>query len=138
MKLRRRRKLGISVPTTSMGDIAFLLIIFFMVCSNFAKESQIKYKPPDSVTLEAVKNAKVSIVIDQESEIYMDGQLVNDVKTVKALIEKALEGKKTQEERMVMFKCDRYIAKRVFEPVLDAITSAGGVLVAVGDKRKDE
>jgi hypothetical protein len=39
---------------------------------------------------------------------------------------------------MVMFKCDRFASKRVFEPVLDAIASAGGIIVAVGEKRASE
>ncbi len=138
MKLHRRKKLDISVPTTSMGDIAFLLIIFFMVCSNFAKESKIKLKPVDAEGLKAVENAKISVVIDEEGAIFLDGQLVNDVSTLKALIEQALLNKETAKSRMVLFKCDRYASKRVFEPVLDAIANAGGVIVAVGEKRKSE
>ncbi len=138
MKLRRRKKMGISVPTTSMGDIAFLLNIFFMVCSNFAQEGKIKYKPADAVDLKAVENAKISVVIDEAGAIFLDGELVNDVQTVKLLIEKALENKTTPKARMVLFKCDRFASKRVFEPVLDAIASAGGVIVAIGEKRKNE
>jgi len=138
VKLRRRKKMGIAVPTTSMGDIAFLLIIFFMVCSNFAKESKIKFKPVDAEGLKAVENAKISVVIDEESSLFLDGQLVNDVPTFKLLMEQALANKATPKSRMVLFKCDRYASKRVFEPVLDAIASAGGIIVAVGEKRKSE
>jgi biopolymer transport protein ExbD len=130
--------MGIAVPTTSMGDIAFLLIIFFMVCSNFAKESKIKFKPVDAEGLKAVENAKISVVIDEEGALFLDGQLVNDVATFKPLIEKKMENKETAKSRMVLFKCDRYASKRVFEPVLDAIANAGGVIVAVGEKRKSE
>ena len=130
--------MDISVPTTSMGDIAFLLIIFFMVCSNFAKESKIKFKPADALDLKAVENAKISVVIDESSGIYLDGQLVNDVSTLKLLIENALPDKASSKARMVMFKCDRFASKRVFEPVLDAIASAGGIIVAVGEKRANE
>ena len=43
---RKRKKQAISVPTASMGDIAFLLIIFFMVCSKFSQDVAIKLKPP--------------------------------------------------------------------------------------------
>ena len=130
--------MGISVPTTSMGDIAFLLNIFFMVCSNFAQESKIKFKPADAMNLKAVENAKISVVIDEANAIYLDGQLVNDVPTIKLLIENALTDKTSSKARMVMFKCDRFASKRVFEPVLDAIASAGGIIVAVGEKRASE
>lgn len=137
MKLHRRRKMGIAVPTTSMGDIAFLLIIFFMVCSNFAKEASITYEPPLAVDVDSVENAPTSVVLDAEGDLYLNGKRVADVAAVESMIESFLVGKTTNEERMVLFKCDRGIEKRVFEPVLEAITRAGGLLVAVGDKREE-
>ena len=41
----RDRKISAIIPTASMADIAFLLIIFFMVCSNFAKVASKTLKP---------------------------------------------------------------------------------------------
>lgn len=138
MKLHRRKKMGIGVPTTSMGDIAFLLIIFFMVCSNFAKEARIAYEPPKAVDVDSVENAPTSVVVDEIGEIYLNGKLVADAQSVESLIESFLVGKTVDEERMVLFKCDRGIEKRAFEPILEAITRAGGLVVAVGDKREEE
>ena len=138
MKLHRRKKMGIAVPTTSMGDIAFLLIIFFMVCSNFAKEARISYDAPQATDVDKVKNAPTSVVLDEDGELYVNGKPVADAQTVESLIESFLAGKTTDEERMVLFKCDRRIEKRAFEPVLEAITRAGGLVVAVGDKREED
>ena len=33
------------IPIASMGDIAFLLIIFFMLTSNFIQEAHIRLTP---------------------------------------------------------------------------------------------
>ena len=138
MKLHRRKKMAITVPTTSMGDIAFLLIIFFMVCSNFAKENRIKYKSPDALDVDKVKNTKISIVVDEKSEIYYNGKLMDSARTVETMVDAYVRETTTDEERMVMFKCDHLVEKRVFEPVLEAITRAGGIIVAVGEKRKTD
>lgn len=138
MKLHRRKKMGIAVPTTSMGDIAFLLIIFFMVCSNFAKEARITYEAPQSTDVDKVENAPTSVVLDEAGAIYVNGKPVADSQTVESLIESFLVGKTNDEERKVLFKCDRWIEKRAFEPVLEAITRAGGLVVAVGDKREED
>lgn len=135
MKLHRRRKMEISVPTTSMGDIAFLLIIFFMVCSNFVKESGIKMAPPLSDDIDAIEHAPLSVVIDENNGIHVNGSPVASEMAVEAIVESAVEGKTTDEERMVLFRCDRSVAKTVFEPVIEAITRACGMLVAVGEKR---
>ena len=53
MKKRRRRR-TIIVPVVSMGDIAFLLIIFFILCSNIAREAGIAVAPPVSADLDQV------------------------------------------------------------------------------------
>jgi len=34
----------------------------------------------------------------------------------------------------VVFRCDRAVGREVFEPVLDAITRAGGIIAAVGER----
>ena len=68
---RRRRKADPYVPTTSMGDIAFLLIIFFMVCSNFAKEASQKLKPPKAADLQKIQESSISVSIDEQGLIYI-------------------------------------------------------------------
>ena len=35
---RRKARVAVSVPVASMGDIAFLLIAFFVLASQFAKD----------------------------------------------------------------------------------------------------
>jgi hypothetical protein len=39
----------------------------------------------------------------------------------------------TEEQRYVQFKCDSVISKETFEPVIKAISEAGGRLKAVGE-----
>ena len=135
MKLRRKRKGPITVPVASMGDIAFLLIIFFMVCSNFAKESNIDYKPPSASDVGPVKDAGLSVVVDVDGKIFLNGRELDGPATLKDLLEAALLDKTDAAEREVLFKCDMTLAKKAFEPALEAVVSAGGVVVAVGQKR---
>ncbi|MGI6197882.1 MAG: ExbD/TolR family protein [Candidatus Cloacimonadaceae bacterium] len=46
MKISRKRKGGVSIPTASTGDIAFLLIIFFMSTTKFDVKEGIKLVLP--------------------------------------------------------------------------------------------
>ena len=135
MRMRRKRN-AIIVPVASMGDIAFLLIIFFMLCSNFAKESGINIKKPTVTLLEQLKESRISIAIDDKGDIRLNGEPVDNADAVEALVQKLLVGKTTEEQKVVMFKCDREQDKTVFEPVLDAISKAGGIVAAVGEPRK--
>ena len=61
MKLSRQTAVDSSIPTSSMADIAFLLIIFFMVTSVFSATKGLEFTlpsdddvPPDKVPEEAV------------------------------------------------------------------------------------
>ena len=136
MKIKRFRRRQSFIPTASFGDIAFLLIIFFMLCSNFMNEANIRIAPPTSPQIEIVENASISIIIDEEGQIHVNGKPVDSDAAVEAIVENALQGKTTDEDRFVIFRCDRTIEKRIFEPVLEAITKAGGLIIAVGDKQE--
>jgi biopolymer transport protein ExbD len=130
---RRRRKSALMVPTASMGDIAFLLIIFFMVCSNFMKEANVLLEPPRSPQIERIKESMVSVSVDQEARLYLNGKLVQDAVAVEYGVRALIENARSREGRIVMFKCDQAVDKKDYEPVLDAIAKAGGIIAAVGE-----
>jgi biopolymer transport protein ExbD len=131
---RHRRRRGISIPVVSMGDIAFLLIIFFMVCSNFAKEASIDLTLPRTVDVEAIENSTVSVLIDANGHIYVQGQRLADAEAVESELAALMQGRTSTPQRTVLFKCDRNADKNVFEPVIDAIVRSGAVIAAIGDK----
>lgn len=135
MKQRTRRKQP-SVPVASMGDIAFLLIIFFMVCSNPIKEQHVDLTPPKAVDLEKIKEERVSVSVSAEGVIYVQGLPVEDAEAAGWAVS-ALIADKVAEGRTVMLKCDADVDRSVFEPVIDALSEAGAVIAAVGDLKKN-
>jgi len=123
-----------SVPTASMGDIAFLLLIFFILVSNYVKESGIKYKPAAAREVESLKEARVSVVLDEEGRIYLQGKQVSDAKAIEWGVAALIANAKTADGKLVMLKCDKDVDRTKFEPVIEAISKAGGVIVAIGTK----
>jgi len=133
---RHRRRARIVVPVASMGDIAFLLIIFFMICSNFAKEAGIPVQPPNSPDIEQVEQANIVVSIDSEGKIYFQGRRVQDARSIETELSELLRDVEDPDRRRVLFRCDRSVRKNIFEPVMDAITAGGGIIVAVGERAK--
>lgn len=131
---KKRRKNAVMVPVASMGDIAFLLIIFFMVCSNFAKEAGVTLTPPKSPDVEQMPESKISVSIDEVGQIYLQGEKVPDAKAIEYGVSALLEQVDEEGSKVVLFKCDFQVDKSVFEPVIDAIAAAGGVIGAIGEK----
>jgi biopolymer transport protein ExbD len=74
MNLRLKQKKGIFVPTNSMSDLAFLLLIFIMVVAliNYRKEVKIDY-PEAKTALRTSAEKNLEVWIDRLGGIYLDG-----------------------------------------------------------------
>jgi biopolymer transport protein ExbD len=136
MRHKKKRR-SVPVPVTSMGDIAFLLIIFFLVCSDTSKERSLALDLPKS---DSVKKTKVTVAarisLDKEGILYFDGQPVEGPKHVEELVLAKLANTVADDQRHVQFSCDAALPKEQFEPVIQAIVEAGGILEAVGEKKQ--
>ena len=135
---RRKKRRSVPVPTASMGDIAFLLIIFFLVCSEVSKDAaDIQVTLPASERVTKTKAAAAArVAIDQAGQIYFDGAKVENAKDVEWGIRALLTNTVVDDQRHVLFRCDAAVAKETFEPVLKAIAEGGGIIDAVGDKKE--
>lgn len=136
MKKRKKKRKLIPVPVASMGDIAFLLIIFFMVCSEVSKDkNNLEVTLPTSDYVEKIKDPVVArVAIDEAGVIYFDGSEVESAKDVEWGVRALLTNTVADEQRHVQFKCDSGLPKEMFEPVLKAIAAGGGIIEAVGEK----
>ncbi len=135
---RRRQKAKFSVPVASMGDIAFLLIIFFMVCSKFSQDVAIKLKPPVAPGLAELAAAVVTISIDERSHLWIKDKEIPDVEAVEWGVRGMIKDKQGAKGRTVIFRCHNAVGKEVFEPVLEAIAKGGGLIAAMGEEGNRE
>ena len=121
-----------------MGDIAFLLIIFFLVCSDIARDnSKVQVELPYSEYVEKnEENIAARVAVDTEGEIFLDGVKVETAKDVEWGVRAILTSTVSDDQRHVQFKCDASLPKEQFEPVLKAIAEAGGIIDAVGEKNE--
>lgn len=131
---QRKKRRTVVVPVASMGDIAFLLIIFFLVCSEASKDrSDLEVKLPIS---EYVRKKEVPVVarvvIDNAGVIYFDGVKIDSAKDVEWGVRALLTRTVADDQRHVQFSCDATLPKETFEPVLQAIAAGGGIIEAVG------
>jgi biopolymer transport protein ExbD len=128
----------IPVPVASMGDIAFLLIIFFMVASRFAKDPGVSIDPPTTVEVDKLDDYPIVVLIDQESQIYFQGEPIDSAGQVEEEVRRLVEGQEDYKSRTVLFRCDQSVGKNVFEPVIEAIAKGGGRIAAVGEPSKND
>jgi len=70
MRFKRRAGIQASIPSSSMADIAFLLIIFFMVTTTFSVDKT-KVNLPESLQREATFPGAAIIVIDSDGSVFL-------------------------------------------------------------------
>lgn len=74
MKLERETNVSDEIPTASMADIAFLLIIYFMITTTFAATQGLDFQLPKEQDDTPLVEKEESVLI----EIAASGQLIVD------------------------------------------------------------
>jgi biopolymer transport protein ExbD len=72
--LRKRKRVGIRVDMTPMVDVAFLLLIFFMVTTVFRRPLAMEMNLPESGATVKIKESNVMTIYINE-----DGSMIYDV-----------------------------------------------------------
>ncbi len=137
MKLRKPKRKMPMVPVASMGDIAFLLIIFFVLVANFAKEKGIRYNPAKAPDIEKLdKSIRLSVVLDEEGNAWFQGEPI-DIKALEGAV-RAEAQDLPQERRVAMLKVDRDLPHETYSAVIMALSKAEVEIALVGDLKKGQ
>lgn len=118
----------------AMGDIAFNLLIFFVILARAQDDSHLQWQPAVTPKSEASGNAKASIVINNESRLFLDGQEIAAASLVAALSERL--GDAGAGDRVVLLKVDKDVLAQRYEPVIEAVSEAGGDLFFVLEEKR--
>jgi len=126
VKERRRRKLMVEPPSSATGDIAFNLIVFFLVCASVQPDSGRQQTLPRSEqeTQEQSENIEVQL---GRNTVMLNGNILRqqDFDTV---LKRALNGKTRQEDRVVIVKSKPDTPYHHWVVVTEMIESAGGIV----------
>lgn len=121
MEMRRARKRSLIINLTSLIDVLFLLLIFFMVSTTFVSQPAISLQLPTAQHAEASRQTPVVVHVDENGAVY-----VNDEPVEMALLEQALIHRLAdQVEKAVVLKADSRVSHGVVIHVLDLIKGAG-------------
>ena len=126
--IRRKRRPQLMIPLASMGDIAFLLIIFFMLNATFMKDGKIQLEPAASRDLEKLENAPIGVSVDAEGVSRLQGNEMTPG-SLEVAVANLLAGR---DDRVVKLRVDRSLPKRSYLPVIEALSRAGATLQVTG------
>ena len=119
----------------AMGDIAFNLLIFFVILARATDDSHLEWQPAAATKVQQAGASKVSVLIDVDNKVYLNGQPIG-IAQLASRISDTL-GDAPVGKRTVLLKSHREAPAMHFQPVIEAISEAGGDLVHVLEEQRE-
>jgi len=118
------------INSSSMSDIAFLLLVFFLVTTTISLDKGISLiLPADGNELEVNRKNIISIVINDKGKVLMDDQIIK-VKSLKSKAEKKIAGNPNIIFSVTTNKNTKY---RDYILVLDQLKQANATKISIAN-----
>ena len=128
MNFRPRRKgRGLIINITTLIDVMFLLLIFFMVTSTFKNQPAINLVLPRSATASETVDTPAILFLTDDGRVYLNDTLV-DLESLAGQLEKMHA--KSGEDRMVL-RADEEAAHGDVVKLIDIIKQSGFTRVSL-------
>ena len=116
MAIKTRNKIGVSFNSSSMSDLVFLLLIFFMLTSTLVAPNAIKLLLPSSSSKTMAKQT-VTVYINDRFQYYVDETPVADDELA-SVISDRIDG---QTDATVVLRSDKTVPVQYVVNVIDAV-----------------
>ncbi|MFO7654738.1 MAG: biopolymer transporter ExbD [Candidatus Krumholzibacteriia bacterium] len=129
--LTRRRKRGLIINVTSLIDVMFLLLIFFMVTSTFKNQPAIQLVLPRSATAEEALVGPTVLYLTADGALFLNDQPVD-----RAVLRERLRGlKATDTEDRIVLRADQDSNHGEVVGLIDLIKETGFTRVSLSARR---
>ena len=135
MNLRKRtNRVPPEIPTSSMADIAFLLIVFFLVSTTMNQDKGLSlHLPPVGETKEVKSKNILNVWINARNQVAFferDQLTVVEFANLRTNIQQRLAA---NENLIVSLKAERASTYRMFVDVLDELKLAGATRISIAE-----
>ncbi|MGD9157324.1 MAG: biopolymer transporter ExbD [Desulfobacteraceae bacterium] len=121
LKPRKRKRYEIQAPLTSLIDIVFMLLIYFLLTTNFMVDEGIKIKLPQAKAAAPQTQQEITIYVDRDGRAF----LMNKETPLNILFSELKKMIGGQKDRLVVIKADRAVILNKAVKVMDLAKAAG-------------
>jgi biopolymer transport protein ExbD len=121
MKFESETKLLTAFNYSSLTDIVMLLLIFFLLTSQFVITTGVQVKLPKSDTSEPVNENQFIVTITKTNDIYFGSERIS----LGELADKIIKSPEQQRERNLVIKADKEVPIEILIKVIDIAKSSG-------------
>ena len=77
MNIKRKRHFKAEVSTSSLNDIMFFLLLFFLIVSSLANPNVIKLLLPNSKSAQNLNKQQITISVTKEKNYFIDNRQID-------------------------------------------------------------
>lgn len=135
MLIGKRRERVAEIPTSSMADIAFLLLVFFLLTTTIDAEKGLDIALPEdkSEEIRIPKKNLANLLINAAGQVLLDGQAIEIRDITQVVKEKLLDNPLL----IVSIKTDRLTKYDVYINVLDRLKKADARKISIAEPEQN-
>ena len=135
MTIKKKVKVSEDIPTASMPDIVFMLLLFFMVSTVFRQFTGLPIDLPTAKKIEKLEAKKnvANIWADSQGELSIDDKIVRIADVSKVIYKKRIENPRL----VVSLKIDRSTNMQVVTDIHERLREADALKVNYSAKFGD-
>jgi biopolymer transport protein ExbD len=130
MQFRTRRKRNALINITSLIDVLFLLLIFFMVSSTFLEQPGIKLELPYAESAAVVEQKDYVLFVNKQDKMFLNDKEVS-LEELEGKIKDALPEMK---DSALVLKADQDVSHGYVVKVMDIAKRSGVKKLIIGTK----
>jgi len=118
---KKRLRYQVQTPLTALIDIVFLLLIYFLLTTNFMVDEGIKIKLPQARASAPQTEETITVYVDQQGRAFLGTEEVS----IARLFDRLKEKIGSQENKLVVIRADRAVILNKAVKVMDIAKAAG-------------
>jgi biopolymer transport protein ExbD len=133
MLVEKKKTRMVEIPSASLADIAFLLLIFFLVTTTIDVDKGIGLTLPAKGEETQVRTKNITnLLVNAQGQVLLDNEIV-PVHDINRMIREKLQ---QNENLIVSVKTDRETKYDVFVQVLDQLKIANASRISIAEPEK--
>ena len=131
MLIGKKKEKNVVIPSASLSDIVFLLLIFFLVTTSIDTEKglDLVLPPPGDVEIEISKKNIANLLINAQGQVLLDNELVEISEVARLVKDMIFENEKL----IISLKTDKATKYDTYVDVLDQLKKAEAKRISLAE-----
>lgn len=135
MQLLNKKRRRVTINITSLIDVVLLLLIFFMVSTNFIEQPGMKLDLPDSETASSsAAGNELEVIVQSDGSLFLNGEAIK-IEELRIQFEKFATESSPQS---LFLKADKNVTHGIVMEVMDIARLTGIQKIIIASTKKAE